>query len=68
MSQEQTKDMSQYFYRASAEDFMKIPGSPVAYWLSKKVLSGFLCNSALGDKVPVRGGMTTADNDKYVRY
>ena len=26
--------MEKYFFRASAEDFKKIPGSPIAYWMS----------------------------------
>ena len=30
-----------HFYRASAEDFRKIPGSPIAYWVSEKLLSSF---------------------------
>lgn len=67
MSQEQSKDMSQYFYRASATDFMKIPGSPVAYWLNPSITRSFTSAKLLGDLMPVRGGMTTADNDSFVR-
>lgn len=67
MSQEQNKDRSQFFYRASAADFMKIPGSPVAYWLNPSITRSFTSAKLLGDLMPVRGGMTTADNDKFVR-
>lgn len=31
----QEQGMERYFFRASAEDFKKIQGSPIAYWLSK---------------------------------
>lgn len=67
MSQEQNKDMSQYFYRASAADFMKIPGSPVAYWVSSGALSAFTDGTALSDIAPTRKGMVTAQNSIYVR-
>ncbi|WP_267129139.1 BREX-1 system adenine-specific DNA-methyltransferase PglX [Pseudomonas helleri] len=60
--------IDKYFFRASAEDFKKIPGSPIAYWLSKRVLSAFSAYKLLGDQVPVRGGMTTANNERFVRY
>jgi len=60
--------MEKYFFRASAADFGKVPGSPVAYWLSKRVLSAFSSHKLLGDQVPVRGGMTTANNERFVRY
>ncbi len=67
MSEQLNKDMSKHFYRASAADFMKIPGSPVAYWLSKKIIDNFDNTKSIGNVIPVRGGMTTADNDSFVR-
>src|SRR5690606_34232077 len=62
------KGMEKYFFRASTDDFKKIPGSPIAYWLSKRVLNAFSSCNLLGDQVPVRGGMTTAKNERFVRY
>lgn len=67
MSQQETKHMAKHFYRASAADFMKIPGSPVAYWLKKSLAGSFENSKLIGEKMPVRGGMTTADNDSFVR-
>lgn len=29
------------FFRASAEDFKKIPGSPVAYWAGRATINSF---------------------------
>lgn len=30
-------NMAKNFFQASAEDFKKIPGSPVAYWVSERI-------------------------------
>lgn len=67
MSQEQTKDMSQYFYRASAADFMKIPGSPVAYWLPKNAVGAFT-EKKLFDIGITRRGLQTGEKDRFIRY
>jgi hypothetical protein len=60
--------MAPSFFRASSLEFKMIPGSPIAYWLSRRVLSAFSSHKLLGDQVPVRGGMTTANNERFVRY
>ncbi len=56
-----------HFFRASAADFKKIPGNPIAYWLSRKVIDCFADGVLLGDLVAIRGGMTTANNERFVR-
>ena len=56
-----------WFYRASAEDFGKIPGSPVSYWISPKVGEIFAQSSRLSEKAPGRIGMMTTDNDRFLR-
>ncbi|HCF2053699.1 BREX-1 system adenine-specific DNA-methyltransferase PglX [Pseudomonas aeruginosa] len=68
MSQEQRKDISQYFYRASAADFMKIPGSPVAYWVSESVRLSFANNNPLSSYAFSDGKNITGNNDKYQRF
>ncbi len=55
------------YYLAAVADFKKIPGSPIAYWLGERILDGFSTGKLLGDLIPVRGGMTTADNERFVR-
>lgn len=55
------------FFRASATDFKKIPGSPIAYWVSEQVRSAFIIGNILSDIAEPRKGITTADNDKYLR-
>lgn len=55
-----------WFYRASAVDFKKIPGSPVAYWVSDAVRSLF-DHPKLGELSDTRLGMATANNDLFMR-
>lgn len=59
-------DMSKHFYRASAENFAKIPGSPIAYWVSEQMISTF-DNENVGDITISDGQTKTGDNDKYLR-
>ncbi|HEY8270543.1 MAG TPA: BREX-1 system adenine-specific DNA-methyltransferase PglX, partial [Pseudobdellovibrionaceae bacterium] len=54
-------------YRASAADFNKIPGSPIAYWLSNGALKAFEEGTPFENAAPTRKGMVTARNAVYVR-
>jgi len=56
-----------WFYTALAADFAKIPGNPIAYWLNSTILKKFSDENSIGTNFIVRGGMTTADNEKFVR-
>jgi len=56
-----------WFYRASAEDFRKIPGSPIAYWVSDHMRAIFSTCQSLGQVGEPRLGMATGNNDVYVR-
>ncbi len=52
---------------ANIENFKKIPGSPVAYWVSENVLKGFESGKALQDIGQPRQGLATADNNRFLR-
>jgi hypothetical protein len=56
-----------FFFHASAADFKKIPGSPIAYWASERLRNSFSKSCSLNDIAQPRKGITTADNDKYLR-
>ena len=56
-----------WFYRVSADDFQKIPGSPIAYWLSEKFLSLFSTNKPLFPVCRPTQGLATGDNGLFVR-
>jgi type II restriction/modification system DNA methylase subunit YeeA len=55
------------FYRASAADFKKIPGSPIAYWVSDNIRNAFLTGTELSNLNVPRQGFATGDNDTYLR-
>ncbi len=55
------------FFRASAEDFKKIPGSPIAYWVGVKSLKVMADADKLGSHVESRCGMNTSNNDYYLK-
>ena len=53
-------------FEATASDFNKIPGSPVAYWLSNAVRAAF-DHTPLEQITISEGQNKTADNDRFVR-
>jgi len=66
--QEKKGGMEKYFFRASAEDFKKIPGSPIAYWVSYKVRSIFEASQKIKEIANVKQGLATADDGRFLRY
>ncbi|WP_407506451.1 BREX-1 system adenine-specific DNA-methyltransferase PglX [Acinetobacter baumannii] len=50
------------------DDFKKIPGSPVAYWLSDNIKRAFETGYPLGNISSPRKGNSTSNNDKFLRY
>jgi len=53
-------------YVADQSNFSKIPGSPVAYWVSKPVYQAF-DNEKIGKYAISDGQTKTGNNDKYLR-
>ena len=56
-----------WFYRADASGFELIPGSPIAYWATAKLIEGFKKGSRLDQNGDPRQGLKTADNDRFLR-
>ncbi len=54
-------------YFASAVDFMKIPGHPIAYWASDKLRNSFESEFNINRFSPPRIGMMTTDNERFLR-
>lgn len=52
---------------AKADDFYRIPNSPVAYWANEKIFKAFENGKPLRDIVIFRKGMVTADNGTFLR-
>ncbi|WP_338985051.1 BREX-1 system adenine-specific DNA-methyltransferase PglX [Fusobacterium nucleatum] len=55
------------YFQAKQKDFEKIPGSPIAYWVSNKVREIFEKNQKLGDIGEAKVGLQTGDNNKFLR-
>lgn len=57
-----------YFYEADQSNFSKIPGSPVAYWVSENFVSTFQKGISIDSISKYTGSQNiTANNDKYLR-
>jgi len=59
--------MGRIFFRSSAVDFEKIPGQPIAYWLSEGVRDAFSTFHPLREISTPRQGNTTTNNARFVR-
>lgn len=59
--------MEKCFFRASAADFKKVPGSPIAYWVSTELRDAFDKFSRFSDYSDTRIGLITGDNNHYIR-
>lgn len=55
-------------FSTSNAEFGKIPGSPLAYWMSEKVKRVFADGTALGDISSPRKGNSTSDNNRFLRF
>ena len=53
-------------YIAQQSNFSKIPGSPVAYWISDVVYKTYQ-NRPIGSTVVPRHGLATSDNDRFLK-
>ncbi|ERT42393.1 BREX-1 system adenine-specific DNA-methyltransferase PglX [Fusobacterium nucleatum] len=54
-------------FQAKQKDFEKIPGSPIAYWVSDKIREIFEKNQKLGEVGEAKQGLATADNNRFLR-
>ena len=54
-------------FQAKQKDFEKIPGSPIAYWVSDRIREIFEKNQKLGDIGEAKQGLATADNNRFLR-
>lgn len=56
------------YYQANQKDFIKIPGSPIAYWVSDRIREIFEKEKKLGEVGEAKQGLATADNNRFVRF
>ncbi len=55
-----------HLYVAQQDNFPLIPGSPVAYWVSKRIYETY-AYQPIGDYVIPRHGLATSDNNRFLK-
>ena len=56
-----------FYYEQSTDNFSKIPGSPVAYWVSEKTIASFE-KGILADVADTKQGFATGDNNRFLKF
>lgn len=56
------------FYIINEKEFLKIPGSPIAYWVSPNLVEAFTKNKKLEQYIDARIGMVSGDNNRFLRF
>ena len=54
-------------YHLSATNFSKIPGSPIAYWVSDEMVEAF-SGKLLSEYAVTKQGFATGNNDRFLRF
>ncbi|ATD59941.1 SAM-dependent methyltransferase [Janthinobacterium svalbardensis] len=57
-----------WYYSVKPDDFKKIPGSPIAYWVNDNFRSLFSSSRPFGSAIKVAVGLQTGENNRFVRY
>ncbi|MBN3791439.1 BREX-1 system adenine-specific DNA-methyltransferase PglX [Burkholderia sp. Ac-20353] len=60
-------DRAHRFDSTQQDDFEKIPGSPIAYWVPEKIYESFGNYKTVDDISPPRIGMMTTDNERFLK-
>ena len=54
-------------FEADQENYFKIPGHPISYWVSTDLLTAFIKGKKLGEMADSKQGLATADNNRFLR-
>ncbi len=57
-----------YYPYVKQNDFGKIPGSTIGYWVSRRIFAHFAEDSKLDDIADLRSGISTGDNNRFYRF
>ncbi len=52
----------------SQSEFERIPGSPMAYWVSDATRAAFAANHPISKMADIREGIHTGNNDRFMRF
>src|SRR5699024_77880 len=59
--------LSENRFHVSKQEFYKVPGSPLAYWISEKIFDVFSEYNSISKFGETRQGMATGNNKKFLR-
>lgn len=59
--------MENRFAQVSSDNFAKIPGAPVAYWVSENLLNDFMIGEKIKEIAEPKSGLSTTDNERFLR-
>ena len=57
-----------YYPHVSQQNFEKIPGCQIGYWVSEKMVNIFVNSLTIGELLDVKTGSTFFPKDKYTRF
>jgi len=57
-----------YYPHVSQQNFEKIPGCPIGYWVSERMIEAFVEYLPLSSLATTRIGLVTGDNPHYLRF
>ena len=60
-------DSVDYLYTTVQDNFAKIPGSPISYWVSENLIHDFVIGKRMDEIVNPKQGLATADNNRFLR-
>ncbi len=59
---------NEYCFLSNQQDFNVVPGMAVSYWVSPKLFRSFTKYPSMNDIAEPRQGLTTCDNDRFMRF
>ena len=57
-----------FYYEQTTDNFSKIPGAPVAYWVSDKFIEAYIRGKRIDEIAVAKQGSTLGDNARFVRF
>lgn len=60
--------LRKHLFSISASNFKKIPGSPIAYWISHRLLQYFEKCPNFYSVAPTKQGLATGNNDLFLKF
>ena len=56
-----------YFYQTLQDNYSKIPGMPISYWVSENLIHDFVLGKRMDSIVEPKVGLQTGENNQFIR-